>query len=61
MKLRDILCWFGLIVGLIGMVYLFGACGGIEHELSDETWRVLAGLALIGLGAWSVKTALDWD
>jgi len=60
MKIRNILCTIGFAAMILGMVIVIGACGGIEHGGSfrlGASW-VLAGLGLIGLGAWALRTAL---
>lgn len=57
---KNLLCWVGLFAALVGFFAILGSCGGIEHGGSfrlGANW-ILAGLGLIGLGAWALRTAL---
>lgn len=57
---KNLLCWIGVFAAGVGFLCVLGSCGGIEHggdfQLGEQ-W-VLAGLGLIGLGAWALRTAL---
>ena len=58
---KNILAWLGLICGMIGFVFVLGACGGIEHGgvmMTGFRW-ILSGLGLIGLGALALRIALN--
>ena len=60
MKIRYILCYLGFGLMLLGGMFIFGACGGIETGGAMATgakW-ILSGLGLIGLGAFALKLSL---
>ena len=60
MKIRNILCTMGFAIMILGMVFVIGACGGIETGGAMATgakW-ILSGLGLIGLGAFALRLAL---
>ena len=61
MKIRNILCTMGFAIMILGVVFVIGACGGIETGGAMTTgakW-LLSGLGLMGLGALALKLGMN--